>query len=165
MSEKPGRNNLPVASSLRRKQLLSTSAAAQLLGLSDAQFRRLAARQGLQPEEWYDNPYYRSAPACPLWPLEPVQALVGGPEVAAARERSRKLREGRDAAPQRRRRALEARYGPRWALGLSAVIFAVLHGANPNADHRAMAGLVVAGVYLGAAYLFTRRLFAVRSMI
>jgi CAAX protease family protein len=55
--------------------------------------------------------------------------------------------------------ALEARYGPRWALGISAVIFALCHAGNPNAGWPAYLGITVAGLYLGAAYLWTGRLW------
>jgi membrane protease YdiL (CAAX protease family) len=55
--------------------------------------------------------------------------------------------------------ALASRYGSRWALALSSGIFALFHGLNPNAGWPAIAGITVAGVYLGAAYLLTRRLW------
>jgi membrane protease YdiL (CAAX protease family) len=55
--------------------------------------------------------------------------------------------------------ALEARYGWRWALAVSAALFSLLHGLNPNVDWPALVGITVAGVYLGAAYLWTRRLW------
>jgi membrane protease YdiL (CAAX protease family) len=55
--------------------------------------------------------------------------------------------------------ALERRYSWRWGLGISAVIFALCHGANPNAGWPAYLGITVAGLYLGAAYLWTRRLW------
>lgn len=55
--------------------------------------------------------------------------------------------------------ALAQRYGSRWALGISAVVFALCHGANPNAGWPAYLGITVAGLYLGAAYLGTARLW------
>src|SRR4051812_38796100 len=76
----------------RRKQLLSTAAAAKLLGISVDQFLRVAKGRRTRPEAWYPSPH-RSGQRCRLWPPEAIRALVGGPEVAAAQERSRKLRD------------------------------------------------------------------------
>jgi uncharacterized protein len=58
-------------------------------------------------------------------------------------------------------RVLRDRYGWKWALGVSALLFALLHAANPAffTSPGAAPGLLLAGVYLGAAYLLTGRLY------
>ena len=97
----------------RSDQLLSTPAAAERLKIKPAQFRRLADKLGLGPEDWYKNPHYRSGPLCPLWKPDDVDRLVGGPEIAALRARSHKYREARKRKPKERRRMLAKRY-PDW---------------------------------------------------
>jgi membrane protease YdiL (CAAX protease family) len=57
-------------------------------------------------------------------------------------------------------RVLAGQYGWLKALVGSSLIFAVLHGANPSfiASPGALPGLLLAGIYLGSAYVLTRRL-------
>ena len=45
------------------------------------------------------------------------------------------------------------------ALGISALIFALMHGVNPNLTWLAMLNLFLAGIVLGAAYIFTQNLW------
>src|SRR5690242_17997501 len=76
-----------------RKRVMGTPRAAELLGITPDQFRRLAKRIGLQAQDWYRNPYYRSGPMCPLWASQAIERLVGSAEVAAVHEQSRHLAE------------------------------------------------------------------------
>lgn len=48
---------------------------------------------------------------------------------------------------------------PATALMVSAVIFAVLHGANPNTNWLALVNVFLAGLLLGINYIFTRNLW------
>ena len=60
---------------------------------------------------------------------------------------------------------VEERFGSGWALVFSSVVFALLHAMNPGLFSSwtvalgGLAGLFVAGVYMGVAYLLTRRLW------
>jgi membrane protease YdiL (CAAX protease family) len=56
-------------------------------------------------------------------------------------------------------RLLEEALGSRWALGISAVLFGLLHWANPHSTALSTASITCAGFLLGAAYLLTRRLW------
>jgi membrane protease YdiL (CAAX protease family) len=56
-------------------------------------------------------------------------------------------------------RLLEEWLGSGWALGISAVLFGLLHWANPHSTPLSIASMVCAGFLLGAAYLLTRRLW------
>jgi hypothetical protein len=94
-------------------ETLSTPEVAELLGITSNQFLRLAKKAGIRPAGHYTNPYYKSGPPCHLWPADAVEALVDGPEVAAAKARARRQAEGKAAAPKRRAEALARRY-PRW---------------------------------------------------
>jgi membrane protease YdiL (CAAX protease family) len=46
-----------------------------------------------------------------------------------------------------------------WALLISAIIFSVLHGMNPNISFLAIINLMLAGIILGSSYIFTRNLW------
>ena len=46
-----------------------------------------------------------------------------------------------------------------WALLISAMIFSVLHGLNPNISFLAIINLMLAGIILGSSYIFTRNLW------
>jgi len=54
---------------------------------------------------------------------------------------------------------LEARWGSKWALVISALIFGGMHFANPGFSPVAAVGLSAAGVLLGAAYMAARSLW------
>ncbi|MCC7542404.1 MAG: hypothetical protein IT379_39665 [Deltaproteobacteria bacterium] len=95
----------------RRKLLLPTPVAAERLGLTASQFRKLATDLALKPESWYRNPNHLTGPECPLWPPEPIAALVAGPEVTAVLERSRRAKEARALKPEKRRAEFRERYG------------------------------------------------------
>ena len=57
-------------------------------------------------------------------------------------------------------RILEEKLGSYIALGISALVFGLLHLANPNSSLIAALGLAVqAGVLLGATYIYTRSLW------
>jgi len=57
-------------------------------------------------------------------------------------------------------RQLERLVGTWWALAATSVLFGVLHMANPDATWTgAISIMVEAGILLGAAYLYTRRLW------
>jgi membrane protease YdiL (CAAX protease family) len=58
-------------------------------------------------------------------------------------------------------RVLAERYGWRAALAVSAALFAALHVANPGffTSVAPLLGLVLAGIYLGAAYVVSGRLY------
>jgi hypothetical protein len=88
------------------------------LGITDAQFRRLAKQLQIEPEDYYRNPHHRSGSRCPLWPPESILDLVGGAEVAAVHERSRKLQEAKKSKRQQRRLKLQERY-PDWHQALA----------------------------------------------
>ena len=64
------------------KDLLTTGQAAEVLGLSPDQFRRL----GIEPDDTYVNRYHAT---CALYTVGKVQSLGDDPRVAAARERRR----------------------------------------------------------------------------
>jgi hypothetical protein len=46
-----------------------------------------------------------------------------------------------------------------WALLISATIFSVLHGMNPNISFLAIINIMLAGIILGSSYIFTRNLW------
>jgi hypothetical protein len=95
---------------VRQSSLLATGDAASQLGLTSAQFLKLANTLGLQPEAYYRNPHYRSGPECPLWPPEAVVALRDAPEVAAIQSRSAARRVARQRKAAERDDELAARY-------------------------------------------------------
>src|SRR5262249_35014453 len=106
-----------VAAKIRRTQLLGTPYAAAKLDITPAQPRELAWRHGWAPEGWYENPYCRSGPECPLWKPEDVLAVADGPEVTAYRARNAERRERMRLAEERRttkRRAEVAQKYPNW---------------------------------------------------
>jgi hypothetical protein len=109
-----------------RKQAdrLSTSAAAALLGITPAQFRRLAERIRLEPTGSYKNPHYCSGPECPHWPVRRVRNLVGSEAVAAVRERSAKAKAAREPKQARQRNQLALRY-PDWRAALQPAVEAL----------------------------------------
>lgn len=66
--------------------LLSTAAAAEKLGVSSAQFLRIAKARGATPDKTYKNPHYRSGPPAGLWAPTTLARLARTKDVAAARE-------------------------------------------------------------------------------
>ena len=56
---------------------------------------------------------------------------------------------------------LRQRHGVAWALGVSSALFGLVHIANPGAQNSALPvlGVLLAGLYLGAAYLLTESLW------
>jgi hypothetical protein len=66
---------------------VSTGRAADLLGISPSQFRRIAAALGLEPEAYVINPHAPGGPPCPVWALADVERAARSAEVAAARAR------------------------------------------------------------------------------
>jgi hypothetical protein len=101
---------MPKGRTSKRKDNISISAGAELLGITPAQFRRLMERRKIEPTDWYTNPNHRSGPPCPLWPIRRVRALVGKPAVEEVRERSQKLKVAKQTAPAGRRERLARRY-------------------------------------------------------
>jgi hypothetical protein len=97
----------------RGQDLLPTSAAAGMLGISPDQFRRLAERLNLEPASSYTNPHYRSGPRCPLWSPKLVQGLIGREELANLRARCEKHKKAKSASHIRRLETLHKRY-PDW---------------------------------------------------
>jgi hypothetical protein len=65
--------------------LMTTAEAAERLGLSAGQFRKLTAE--LRPAKTYPNPHYRSGPAAFLWSRRQIANLGRRKAVQAARER------------------------------------------------------------------------------
>ncbi len=59
---------------IKTKQKYSSHTAAELLGISISQFRRLA-EQNITPAAWYENPHYKCAGECPLWAGADVRKL------------------------------------------------------------------------------------------
>lgn len=53
----------------------STPEAADSLGITPAQFRRLAKKRQLIPSGYYTNPHYRSGPECPKWSAKDLGRL------------------------------------------------------------------------------------------
>lgn len=51
-----------------------------------------------------------------------------------------------------------------WALFISSVIFAAMHGMNPGISFLALVNLFLAGVLLGATYIYTRNLWYAISL-
>jgi uncharacterized protein len=47
----------------------------------------------------------------------------------------------------------------RWGVAISSSLFSLAHFANPNANIRAIIGLIAAGLFLALGYLLTRRLW------
>lgn len=70
-----------------RKYLISTAAAAALLGISVAQLDRLSEPLGLQVAGTYQNPHYRSGPPARLWDIRQVRKLKRRKAVMDARAR------------------------------------------------------------------------------
>jgi hypothetical protein len=58
---------------IRSGERFTTRKAAEILGISDSQFRTLA--QDVEPCGWYVNPYYKSGPMCPFWLGKDLQRL------------------------------------------------------------------------------------------
>ena len=56
-------------------KLLITNEAADKIGLSAPQFRRIVGKLKIEPVEFYKNPHYRSGPLCPLWSSEQIRKL------------------------------------------------------------------------------------------
>ncbi len=56
-------------------------------------------------------------------------------------------------------RTLMESSGKYWALLISAIIFAGLHGLNPNMSWIAMANLLLAGIFLGVYYIHFKNLW------
>jgi hypothetical protein len=57
------------------KPMLTTLAAAEDLGITLAQFDRFVKRLGIEPDDTYQNPYYRSAQPARLWSRRTLAAL------------------------------------------------------------------------------------------
>lgn len=66
----------------------TTPQAAQLLGITSAQFRRLVNKRGLAPTDTYTNPHYRSGPDCPLWTAKDIGRLKRTNDLKAILTRS-----------------------------------------------------------------------------
>lgn len=98
---------------VRRLSLLTSAALAAKIGLTAAQFLRLAKKLGLRPEAYYPNPHYRSAPEVPLWAPELVDELAEHPELTASKTRSQGMRAARQHKTAARLDNLTARY-PHW---------------------------------------------------
>ncbi len=96
----------------RREQLLSTPAGAKILKISPGQFRRLMVKQGIAPEQSYVNPHRRSR-RCPLWPPEPIRALLSSEEVVTIRARRGRVRNAKACKARDRISVFERRY-PDW---------------------------------------------------
>jgi len=62
-------------------------------------------------------------------------------------------------------RQLERLVGTWWALALTSILFGALHLTNPDATWAGALGIMLeAGILLGAAYLYTRRLWLAAGM-
>ncbi|HEY3643973.1 MAG TPA: type II CAAX endopeptidase family protein [Gammaproteobacteria bacterium] len=61
-------------------------------------------------------------------------------------------------------RLMEERLGSWIALAISALLFAVAHGLNPGITLVAIASIFMAGLLLGAAYMYTRSLWFVMGL-
>lgn len=68
---------------------ITTGRAADLLGISDAQFRRIAEAAHLKPVDYVTNPHNPAGALCPVWSPSVVDALRDSPDVATARARRR----------------------------------------------------------------------------
>lgn len=68
---------------------VSSSRAADMLGVSAAQFRRIAAELGVEPDGYVDNPHAPGGPSVPVWAVGDVERMRGSAEVATARARRR----------------------------------------------------------------------------
>lgn len=112
----PAKRGAHLACRERRETLLPSRTAGERLGLTPAQFLRLAKKLGVQPEGWYQNPHYRSGPDCPLWPPEVVEKLAGSAEVQSLLDRSQKIKEGRERKAAERLARLQAQYPDRKAV-------------------------------------------------
>src|ERR1700689_4535119 len=97
--------------------LISSFAAANLLGITPVQFRRMAKQKGLIPSGWYKNPNYRTGPQCPLWPEKRIKRLIGTKAVTEIGEKAKKRREVVAAKTIHRQADLQQRYPePRQAI-------------------------------------------------
>jgi hypothetical protein len=94
-----------------RDSLLTTTEAAEILGITDSQFRRLATRLDLKPGGTYPHPAYGNQ--CYLWQTEPVRALIGGSEVLAIQQGPLNRAKARARNAEERRHSLARRY-PSW---------------------------------------------------
>lgn len=98
--------------------------------------------------------HYRAAPGSSIAALAPVVAMS-----AAAAVMEELMFRGVIF------RILEQWAGTRIALGVSALLFGVVHLGNPNANlQSAVAIAIEAGVLLGVAYMVTRRLWLVMGV-
>ncbi len=52
---------------IKTDEQYTTHQAASILGVSDAQFRKLVKDKDVKPSGHYVNPNYKSGPMCPLW--------------------------------------------------------------------------------------------------
>ena len=71
---------------LRFLSRISTAAAANRLGVTIPQFRRLVHRKSIRPVAGYPNPHYQSGPQAHLWGLEDLDRLACDADVLLARE-------------------------------------------------------------------------------
>jgi hypothetical protein len=60
----------------RRRELLGTPTAAEWLGITPAEFRRLARESLIVPEATHQNEHHRTGPPCPLWAPEDILAIL-----------------------------------------------------------------------------------------
>jgi len=70
--------------------LMSTSVAAHAVGISVAQFRRVVAERGIEPDGTYTNPHHRSGPPAHLWSRKTVGRVKRMTAVRGAAERSKR---------------------------------------------------------------------------
>lgn len=95
------------------EEAVSTTKAAKMLGVTSAQFRRIAIRCQIVPVRYCPNPHYRSGPECPMWALADARSPKIALEVAEFRKRARKQKEAKAAKPASRAKTFSTRY-PNW---------------------------------------------------
>jgi hypothetical protein len=83
---KSGGTKMKKAPKAKKDGLISTAAAAEKLGITDAQFRRIAGARGIEADGTYTNPHYRSGPPASLWSSRTLARLARTKDVAEARE-------------------------------------------------------------------------------
>ena len=88
-------------------KLLITNDAADKIGLSVAQFRRIVCKLKIEPVDFYKNPHYRSGPLCPLWSPEQIRKLKRRKIVKDAIERSKKRRSPEEIHQEHREKLIK----------------------------------------------------------
>jgi len=90
---------------------LATPDAAKQLGLSDAQFRRIASQKCLEPADWYTNPHYKSGPPCPKWSVKDLRRVARHSDVKRLLEKNNKPKRTAEEIQKSKLERMHRKYG------------------------------------------------------